>query len=155
LAGEGLFPLVGCRKNRPGNRGKYADWKHSGFSVDTSVRIEAGDYSGMQRLVEYISRCPFSLTRMVSITKDDKVLYRAGNAKCIPFPKTGDKDLTSGMPRNYEIYDPLDFLAEVTQHIPNKGEKAGCACASRNAGAGYSLSPEMPHDVGGAHQVRL
>ena len=26
------------------------------------------------------------------------------------------------MPRNYEIYDPLDFLAEVTQHIPNKGE---------------------------------
>jgi hypothetical protein len=36
--------------------------------------------------------------------------------------KTGDKDLSSGMPRNYEIYDPLDFLAEVTQHIPNKGE---------------------------------
>jgi len=26
------------------------------------------------------------------------------------------------MPRNYELYDPLDFLAEVTQHIPNKGE---------------------------------
>jgi hypothetical protein len=26
------------------------------------------------------------------------------------------------MRRNYEIYDPLDFLAEVTQHIPNKGE---------------------------------
>jgi len=97
-------------------------WRHSGFSVDISVRIEAVDHSGMQRLVEYIARCPFSLARMVSITKDDKVLYRAGNAKCLPFPKTGDKDLTSGMPRNYEIYDPLDFLAEVTQHIPNKGE---------------------------------
>ena len=24
--------------------------------------------------------------------------------------------------RMYELYDPLDFLAEVTQHIPNKGE---------------------------------
>jgi hypothetical protein len=34
------------------------DWKHSGFSVDISVRIEADDHSGMQRLVEYISRCP-------------------------------------------------------------------------------------------------
>ena len=27
------------------------------------------------------------------------------------------------MPRNYEIYDPLDFLAEVTQHIPNTAQK--------------------------------
>jgi len=27
-----------------------------------------------------------------------------------------------GIPRNHEIFDPLDFLAEVTQHIPNKGE---------------------------------
>ena len=98
------------------------DWKHSGFSVDMSVRIEAADHSGMQRLVEYISRCPFSLARMVNITNDGKILYRAGKAECIPFPKTGDKDLSSGMRRNYEVYDPLDFLAEVTQHIPNKGE---------------------------------
>jgi hypothetical protein len=30
--------------------------------------------------------------------------------------------LISGIPRNYEVFDPLDFLAEVTQHIPNKGE---------------------------------
>ena len=36
-------------------------------------------------------------------------------------PKTGDRDLTRGIPRNYEIFDPLDFLAEVTQHIPDKG----------------------------------
>jgi hypothetical protein len=98
------------------------DWKHSGFSVDMSVRIEAADHSGMQRLVEYISRCPFSLARMVSVTNDCTILYRAGKAECIPFPKTGDKDLSSGMRRNYEIYDPFDFLAEITQHIPNKGE---------------------------------
>jgi hypothetical protein len=26
------------------------------------------------------------------------------------------------MPRNFEVFDPLDFLAEVTQHIPNRGE---------------------------------
>jgi hypothetical protein len=28
----------------------------------------------------------------------------------------------AGTPRNFEVFDPLDFLAEVTQHIPNKGE---------------------------------
>jgi hypothetical protein len=107
------------------------DWKHSGFSVDISVRIEAGDNPGMQHLVENISRCPFSLARMISVTKDDKILYRAGKAECISFPVTGDKDLTSGMPRNYEIYGPLDFLAEVTQHIVTS------FCSVMNVGAAH------------------
>ena len=26
------------------------------------------------------------------------------------------------LPRNHDIFEPLDFLAEMTQHIPNKGE---------------------------------
>ena len=76
----------------------------------------------MQRLIEYIARCPFSLTRMVSLTDDGKILYRASKPGCIPFPKQGDPELDIGIPRNYEIYDPIDFLAAVTQHIPNKGE---------------------------------
>ncbi|MBD3315982.1 MAG: hypothetical protein GF344_09360, partial [Chitinivibrionales bacterium] len=97
-------------------------WRHSGFSVDNSVRIDKGDHAGMQRLIQYIARCPFSLTRMVSTTKDGKIIYRASHAQCIPFPLSGDTTLMKGMPRNYELYDPLDFLAEVTQHIPDKGE---------------------------------
>ena len=101
--------------------GNMRSWRHSGFSVDNSVRIEAGDHVGMQRLTEYIARCPFSLTRIVSLTRDGKILYRASHPNCIPFPKTGDKDLARGIPRNYEIFDPVDFLAEVTQHIPDKG----------------------------------
>ncbi len=64
--------------------GDMRSWKHSGFSVDNSVRIERGDKAGMQRLVQYIARCPFSLTRMVSITKDGKILYRASHAQCCP-----------------------------------------------------------------------
>jgi len=27
-----------------------------------------------------------------------------------------------GIPRNFEVFEPLDFVAEVTQHIPDKGE---------------------------------
>jgi len=27
-----------------------------------------------------------------------------------------------GIPRNHEIFEPLDFLAEMTQHIPDRGE---------------------------------
>ena len=97
-------------------------WKHSGFSVDNSVRIERGDKAGMQRLIEYISRCPFSLGRMVALTEDGKILYRASHANCLPFPISGDKTLMAGIPRNFEVFEPLDFLAEVVQHIPNKGD---------------------------------
>ena len=50
------------------------------------------------------------------------MLYRTGKLKCQPFSKPGDVKLKSGTSRNYEIFDPLDFLAEVTQHIPNKGQ---------------------------------
>jgi hypothetical protein len=89
----------------------------SGFSVDNSVRIKQGDMAGMQRLIEYIARCPFSLNRVVSITKDNKVLYRASHATCFPFPLSGDKTLMDGIPRNFELFDPLDFLAEIVQHI--------------------------------------
>jgi hypothetical protein len=97
-------------------------WKHSGFSVDNSVRIERGDKAGMQRLIEYVARCPFSLSRMVSVTDDGKILYRASHANCIPFPIAGDAPLMAGIPRNFEVFEPLDFLAEVTQHIPDKGD---------------------------------
>lgn len=38
----------------------------SGLSIDSLVLIEAEDKEGMQRLVEYISRCHFSLTRMIT-----------------------------------------------------------------------------------------
>ena len=102
--------------------GSMRGWKHSGFSVDNSVRIERGDKAGMQRLVEYVSRCPFSLARMVSVTDDGKILYRASHANCIPFPIAGDASLMAGIPRNFEVFEPLDFLAEVTQHIPDKGD---------------------------------
>ena len=97
-------------------------WRHSGFNVDTSVRIMANDREGMSRLVGYISRCPLSLTRMITRTGDGRIVCRASHARCWAFPKSGQQTVMEGIPRNHEIFDPLDFLAEVTQHIPDKGE---------------------------------
>ena len=59
---------------------------------------------------------------MIRRTPDGKVLYRASHPECQRFPRSGDQTLMAGISRNFEVYDPLDFLAEVTQHIPNKGE---------------------------------
>jgi hypothetical protein len=125
--------LLDACKIDPDLAANMRGWRHSGFNVDNSVRIEAGDHTGMQRLVEYISRSPFSLTRMITQTDDGRIVYRASKGKCFPFTPRGEpvaperstapiQTLMQGIPRNFEVFDPLDFLAEVTQHIPNKGE---------------------------------
>ena len=44
-------------------------WEHSGFSVDQSVFLPAGDRAGIERLMQYMTRCPFSLSRLVKVTK--------------------------------------------------------------------------------------
>jgi len=44
-------------------------WPHSGFSVDQAVYLLAGDRAGIERLVGYMTRCPFSLSRLVKVTQ--------------------------------------------------------------------------------------
>ena len=97
-------------------------WKHSGFSVDQSVRLEAGDRDGIQRLIQYFLRCPFSQARMIEVTDEGKVLYKTGDNRLGRFPEAASDDLLPGPKRIFQIFDPLDFLAEVTQHIPEQGE---------------------------------
>ena len=38
------------------------------------------------------------------------------------FPRPGDERLREGVSRNFQVFDALEFLAEVTQHIPDKGQ---------------------------------
>jgi hypothetical protein len=97
-------------------------WKHSGFSVDQSVRLEAGDQEGVQRLIEYFLRCPFSQARMIEVTEAGKVIYKTEHNAVGRFPEPGDDALLAGPSRNFQVFDPLDFLAEVTQHVPDPGE---------------------------------
>ena len=66
-------------------------WPHSGFSIDNAVRIEAGDEAGMQRLVSYVSRCPFSLARMIKVTEKGEVIYRTGKSGYVRLPNPGDE----------------------------------------------------------------
>ena len=95
---------------------------HSGFSVNNSVYLSPGDISGLERLAEYILRCPFSLARVVRLSDEGSVMYRAEQDHCRRFPGPASADLRSGPRRNFQVFTALDFLAELTQHIPNKGE---------------------------------
>ena len=97
------------------------NWRFTGFSVDKSVRIAAGDKAGLERLSQYMVRCPFSLDRIVSVNEQGQVVYRAEKPAPVKYPLFGDERLTAGTRRNFEVFDPLDFIAEITQHVPDKG----------------------------------
>ena len=96
-------------------------WPHSGFSVDQSVYLPAGDRAGIERLVGYMTRCPFSLSRLVQVTETGQVVYKPEKDACRAFPDPQRDELARGPKRNFQILDPLEFLAEFTQHIPPRG----------------------------------
>jgi hypothetical protein len=75
----------------------------------------------VQRLIQYFLRCPFSQARLIEVTEAGKVIYNTEPNAVGRFPEPGGEELLAGPSRNFQIFDPLDFLAEVTQHIPNPG----------------------------------
>mgnify|MGYP001813508911 FL=1 len=52
-------------------------WEHSGFSVDQSVFLAAGDQAGIERLVQYMTRCPFGSSRLVKVSDTGQFVYQA------------------------------------------------------------------------------
>lgn len=102
-------------------------WPHSGFSVDQSLYLPVGDRAGIERLVGYMTRCPFSLSRLVKVTQTG-LIYKAEKEACRAFPDPQRDELARGPKRNFQILDPLEFLAEFRapsrsdgRHIPPKG----------------------------------
>ena len=50
------------------------------------------------------------------------MLYKAEKDRGQRYPQPASEDLFGGVARNYQLFEPLDFLAELVQHIPTKGE---------------------------------
>lgn len=118
-----VFRLL-LNENRidPATVRQFRSWRHSGFGVDRSVRLAAGDRGGIERLAQYMARSPFSLARIVGIGPGDQVLYRAGKQRPQKYPDQASPQLFPGAARNFQVSAPLDFLADILQHIPDKGE---------------------------------
>ena len=60
--------------------------------------------------------------RQVGVTNAGKVICKTEHNAVGRFPEPGDDELLAGPSRNFQVFDPLDFLAEVTQHVPDPGE---------------------------------
>ena len=75
----------------------------------------------IDRLVQYMTCCPFSLAQLVKVSRTGQVVYKAEKASCRSFPDPGGDGTQAGPKRNYQILSSLEFLADFTQHIPPKG----------------------------------
>lgn len=83
-------------------------WKHvSGFNIHNEVRIKPHDEKGLENLSQYIIRNTFSLEKMQYLHNTGKVLYRS-------------KMSHGRNKRNFQVFPALDFIAAITQHIPER-----------------------------------
>lgn len=81
----------------------------------------AADQHGIKRLVEYMTRCPFSLSRLVKVTATGQVVCRAEKQVCRALPNSKGNEPARGPKRDFQILSPLEFLAEFAKHIPPRG----------------------------------
>ena len=84
---------------------KMMQWDHSGFSVDSSVRIPAGSSKTREALSQYIARAPVSLSKLIVEDHTATVLYQTAYN---PYFRT-----------NRKIFRATDFIAELLQHLPD------------------------------------
>ena len=81
-------------------------WKHSGFSVDNSIKIPASSKAARVNLSQYIARHPVSLKKILYVKENGTVIY-----------KTKYNEYWG---ENIKVFKAIDFIAELTRHIPPK-----------------------------------
>ena len=82
-------------------------WKHSGFNLHAGELVPPEAKADLEDLAQYILRNPFSVEKMTLESPGDIVIYRSR--------------LNAKINRNFEVFSATDFLAAITQHIPDKG----------------------------------
>ena len=103
LVDKGLLPVERANMLR--------GWVHSGFNVHRSRRVLPDEREDLERLAQYIIRNPFAVEKM-QVTEpnranpDGAIIYHSG--------------LNPKIQRNFEVFTPCEFIAAITQHIPDK-----------------------------------
>jgi hypothetical protein len=99
--------LVGQKLLPPERVQVLYSWKHSGFNVHAGEQVPPEAKADLEDLAQYILRSPFSVEKMTLESPTDMVIYRSR--------------LNAKINRNFEVFTATDFLAAITQHIPDKG----------------------------------
>jgi Putative transposase len=94
-------------------------YKHSGFSVDTSVRIQAHDHAGLERLLRYCARPPFATERLRKA--GDDLVYRCAKQHSEPSGdwRTDQRGVNKRGSNTDEItLTPLELIDRIAALIP-------------------------------------
>jgi hypothetical protein len=97
--------LVEREIQNPNFAQKLLSLRRSGLSIDNSVRILDGP--AQDSLAEYIARPLISLKKILDEPFKGRVLFHTTYSEYFR--------------ENLHMFDALDFIAELTQHIPPKG----------------------------------
>ena len=81
-------------------------WRHSGFSIDWSIRLLGGSQKERENLAQYIARPPISLKKIILEFHGKVLLHTSYNEY---------------FKENLKLFDAPDFIALLTMHIPPKG----------------------------------
>ncbi|MGM0366937.1 MAG: transposase, partial [Actinomycetota bacterium] len=87
-----------------------SSWKHSGFSVYCAKRIYPHDSRSTENLARYIIRASFSQKRMEYFPDKEMVTYQSKYGKKVA------------------EFNPCQWMAALTSHIPDKGEQTVRYC---------------------------
>ena len=87
---------------------KLLAWRHPGFSAHVGEPIAASDKKRLEDTAAYLVRNPLSLKKLVYLDGHRAVLYRSR--------------MNPSLGRNFEALDPLEWLARMSDHIPDPGQ---------------------------------
>jgi hypothetical protein len=87
---------------------KLLAWRHPGFSAHVGEPIPPCDKRRLEDTAAYLVRSPLSLKKLVYLDGSQAVLYRSR--------------MNPSLGRNFEAMDPLEWLARMSDHIPDPGQ---------------------------------
>jgi hypothetical protein len=87
---------------------RLVSWKHPGFSAHVGEPIEPGQKQHPEDTAAYLVRNPLSLKKLVYLDGERALIYRSR--------------MNPSLGRNFEALDPLEWLARLSDHIPDPGQ---------------------------------
>ena len=97
---------------------KLVAWKHPGFSAHVGQPIPFEDRKAIEDVACYLVRAPLSLKKLVYLDGQKAVLNRSR--------------MNPSLGRNFEAMDPLEWLARLSDHIPDPGKHRTHLYAARS-----------------------
>ncbi len=120
---------------------RLLSWRHPGFSAHVGEPIEPENKQHLEDTAAYLVRNPLSLKKLVYLDGERAVIYRSR--------------MNPSLGRNFEAMDPLEWLARLSDHIPDPRQHRTLfygEYSSRVRGCGEPTKPAA--EVGEEHKPR-